>query len=341
MPIETCPIWGTRFEATGHYFDPTRTFRVDDCPRAGGGYSIDGVLISSGINSLSDQEKARLTTWLVDQRALGDIQPEITRADIDYVKTRRPLPVHARADRLLKFIALNSGAIGHYVNLFRFSHDENLPRDPYGQIRYPPFPTNPTFLQAMAWSESTTTEEVDFLLGYLSQRDWTQRKSTRSSEIQATVEGYTRIAEQETAIDPTQAFVAMWLDDSMDEAFDRGIQPAIEDAGYRALRIDRKADVDKIDDEIIAEIRRSRFLVAEFTHGDKGARGGVYYEAGVAFGLGIPVIYACRADLEKELHFDTRQYSHILWSTPEELREGLKNKIVARIGEGTVLHTAT
>ena len=47
--------------------------------------------------------------------------------------------------------------------------------------------------------------------------------------------------------------------------------------------------MDKIDDEIIGEIRRSRFLVADFTHGDKGARGSVYYEAGFAYGLGLPV----------------------------------------------------
>ena len=125
----------------------------------------------------------------------------------------------------------------------------------------------------------------------------------------------------------------MWFDDSMNEAFDKGIQPAIEDAGYRALRIDLKPDVDKIDDEIIAEIRRSRFLVADFTHGEKGARGGVYFEAGFAFGLGKPVIYTCRADMVDDLHFDTRQYAHIIWNTPEELREGLNNRIGARIGE--------
>ena len=338
MPIETCPIWGTRFEAKGHFFDQTRNVRVDDSPRAGGGYFIDWVLVRSGINSLSDQEKTRLTTWLVDQRALGDIQPEITEADIDYVKTRRPLPVHARADRLLKFIALNSEAIGHYVNLFHFLHDENLPTGPFGDVSYPPFPTNPTFLQAMAWSESTTTEEVDFLLGYLSQRDWTQRKFPKSSEIQATVDGYTRIAEQETAIDPTQAFVAMWFDESLKEAFDEGIEPAIREAGYKAMRIDRKPDVDKIDDEIIAEIRRSRFLVADFTHGDEGARGGVYFEAGFAYGLDKPVIYTCRANMVNKLHFDTRQYAHIVWKTPEELREGLRKRILARIGEGPGLH---
>ena len=41
------------------------------------------------------------------------------------------------------------------------------------------------------------------------------------------------------------------------------------------------------DDEIIAEIRRSRFLVADFTHGED-REGVVYFEAGFALGLAIP-----------------------------------------------------
>ena len=106
------------------------------------------------------------------------------------------------------------------------------------------------------------------------------------------------------------------------------------DAGYTAMRIDRKEHINKIDDEIIAEIRRSRFLVADFSQGDDGARGGVYFEAGFALGLGIPVIYTCRkSDIDK-LHFDTRQYNHIVWETPEDLRTALKNRILAVIGEG-------
>ena len=47
------------------------------------------------------------------------------------------------------------------------------------------------------------------------------------------------------------------------------------------MRIDRHEHVNKIDDEIIAEIRRARFVVADFTHGDTGGRGSVYYEAGI------------------------------------------------------------
>ncbi len=132
----------------------------------------------------------------------------------------------------------------------------------------------------------------------------------------------------------------MWFDGEMRETYDKGIEPAIKDAGYKPMRIDRKQNVIKIDDEIIAEIRRSRFLVADMTHGEKGARGGVYFEAGFALGLGLPVLYSCREDPVSELHFDTRQYFHILWETPEELRRELVKRIGAVVGDGP-LHKTT
>ena len=46
----------------------------------------------------------------------------------------------------------------------------------------------------------------------------------------------------------------------MEKVSTDGIEPAIIDAGYSPIRIDRKLDVRKIDDEIVAEIRRSLFL---------------------------------------------------------------------------------
>ena len=120
----------------------------------------------------------------------------------------------------------------------------------------------------------------------------------------------------------------------MDEVYRDGIEPGIMDAGYRALKINREEYIDKIDDQIVAEIRRSRFLVADFTQDKRGARGGVYYEAGFAYGLGIPVIYTCREDLVRCLHLDTRQYNHILWKTSAELRESLRNRIRRVMGDG-------
>ncbi len=105
------------------------------------------------------------------------------------------------------------------------------------------------------------------------------------------------------------------------------------------MRIDRKPDVVKIDDEILAEIRRSRFLVADMTHGVSGPRGGVYFEAGFALGLGLHVLYSCRSDKMDEIHFDTRQYYHIKWDTPEELHEELVNRICAIVGDGPFRET--
>ena len=70
------------------------------------------------------------------------------------------------------------------------------------------------------------------------------------------------------------------------------------------------------------------------THGEGGARGGVYYEAGFAYGLKIPVIFTCREDMFDKIHFDTRQYNHIGWAEPDDLVEPLKQRILARIGEG-------
>jgi nucleoside 2-deoxyribosyltransferase len=126
----------------------------------------------------------------------------------------------------------------------------------------------------------------------------------------------------------------MWFDDSMMEAYDNGIAPAIRDAGYEPIRIDRKDHNNKIDDEIIAEIRRSRFLVADFTQGGSGARGGVYYEAGFAHGLNIPVIFTCREDVIDKVHFDTRQYNHITWAKSDQLRDRLAKRISATLGDG-------
>ena len=105
---------------------------------------------------------------------------------------------------------------------------------------------------------------------------------------------------------------------------------------YRPIRIDKAEFNDRIDDEIIAEIRRSRFLVADFTQDGDSARGGVYYEAGFAHGLDRPVIFTCRKNvIDKGLiHFDTRQYNHIAWTTAEELRKRLADRIAAIIGDG-------
>ena len=182
--------------------------------------------------------------------------------------------------------------------------------------------------------------ELEYLVGYLVRRGWVEDVvgfMSTNTEYQLSVEGHARLTElNQTAAESSKAFVAMWFDASMNEAWEDAIKPGIEEAGYEAVRIDRKEHVNKIDDEIIAELRRARFVVADFTHGDAGPRGGVYYEAGFAHGRDIPVIFSCRKDAIEKVHFDTRQYNHIVWEAEklDEFRDRLTKRICAVIGDG-------
>ena len=339
-------IWPD-FPATGPFQPQGRAgFRkgFERCERTGGGYvaSIEAIEMIDFLTgtTLHDTAKnhlrAKLTTMLVEQRRLGVRFPEVTRSLVAEANSKNLLPVHERAERLLRCIASRSDALGNYVYLYRDGLDGSPPTNPNGTIIIPPFPTNPTIQEAMAWSESIAYDEVVYLLDYLKEKLWVRERQPRSFMFQVTVDGHEKVADLQVNPPTDQAFVAMWIHDETEEAFKEGIAPGIEDAGYSALRIDKKDDIVKIDDEIISEIRNSRFLVADFTQGNDGARGGVYFEAGYALGLAIPVIFTCRRDIvdKNKLHFDTRQYAHIIWDTPSDLRISTRNRILARIGSG-------
>lgn len=141
------------------------------------------------------------------------------------------------------------------------------------------------------------------------------------------------------ASDSNTAFVAMWFDEKgeMREVYDKAIKPAIESeqCGYfKAFRVDDQEFNGDVTDKIIAEIKRSRFVVADLT----GYRGGVYYEAGYGLGLGKEVILTCHKDWyngdngKPKVHFDVNHLNTIVWSTPEELKERLIERIRATIG---------
>jgi len=128
----------------------------------------------------------------------------------------------------------------------------------------------------------------------------------------------------------SQAFVAMHLHPSLQSHWRDGLMPGIGKAGYRALRIDRKEHLNKIDDEIVVEIRRSKFLVADLTN----HRQSVYFEVGYAMGLGMRVIWTCQKDQIKDLHFDIRQYPCIPWEEPKDVVLPLTNRILAHFDHG-------
>jgi hypothetical protein len=56
-------------------------------------------------------------------------------------------------------------------------------------------------------------------------------------------------------------------------------------------------------------------------------RGSVYFEAGFAHGLNIPIIWTCKDTSLDDLQFDIRQYPHMPWKDSNDLYRQLKARI--------------
>ena len=327
--LDRCPIWPDfPIEHIPQRPSPEAIDYVVGSARAGGDYSVDAEtqrLLSGEDKRINDRVRASLTTMLVDMRSSGVEYPIVTPELINQAVHASPMAVHTRADRLLLFIGRRCNTIDEV-----FSMGNEDPE--YGAYAVPSeFPNR---YGALAWTESATDNELTYVWNYVrDEMKWITAASLINTNPHdsciITPAGHARIAELSTRTDSAQAFVAMWFDKSLDPIYDNAIEPAIMAAGYDTFRIDREHFADPITDKIIAEIRRSRFLVSDFTHGNDGARGSVYYEAGFAHGLNIPVIFTAKDGTKP--HFDTSTYPHICWK-PDDLpafKTALTNRILA------------
>ena len=184
---------------------------------------------------------------------------------------------------------------------------------------------------ARSWSKNHN--EFNFLVvDYLTDelklfKDWTASDSFVISPA-----GWEFLEQSYNSVDSPIAFTAMWFNSETDSLWANGIEPAILDAYYQPIRIDQKAFTDRVEDEIMAMIRQSRFLVADYTD----HRRAVAYETGFAQGLGIPVIFTCRESDFDDTNFDVSHYPFILWNDDnlELFREKLEKRILGVIGAG-------
>ncbi len=271
-----------------------------DCCQCGS-YSLSRSILMS-ISSEPDDAKVMMSYWIRWQNILGTL-PKLDSYKIDEFKFTGLPGVKERADRLLDYCARKWPRLGAAID-----H------------------RNPELIAA---SCSGRAEEVRELLQFLEEEG--HILFIGATQIRITPRGHISLENARSKqVSSDQVFVAMWFDSSMNSSYTDGLRPGIIQAGYQPIRIDRVHHNNKIDDEIIAHIRRSRFLVADFT----GHRGGVYFEAGFALGLNLPVIWCCRQDEIDNLHFDVRQFNCIIWENHSELSTALRNRIEATVGKG-------
>jgi len=120
-------------------------------------------------------------------------------------------------------------------------------------------------------------------------------------------------------------FVAFNFSDDLNTIFNTHVKEAIEELGLTYTIVNQSStDHNKaISDEIIAKLKSSRIVIADFTN----HRNSVYFEAGFAMGMKIPIIWTCQEGHEDNLSFDTRQYPHLVWSDGEDLKKQISDRI--------------
>lgn len=253
---------------------------------------------------------------------LGDkFPPPIPGAvpfQLDSAADRFPSAVSDRLDRALQNLARQSPGLGDLIGLQRSKSFPIL------------FACKPN--------------ESDFVVRALDDAGWLANVAITSSgfHFEISPAGWNRIAELQTGrtrSPKNPAFVAMWFGSNEEEEspafmrslYDGQILPAVLRAGYHAERVDIVEHNDFIMDKVLGMIRVAPFVVADFT----GNRGGVYFEAAFARGLGIPVIHTCRAGKHFDnSHFDIKQINTIAWDSPDSLSVKLYHRIVGTLGQG-------
>jgi len=263
---------------------------------------------NSIFNSLSDRCKANVSGWIREHQDIF-----ISSDDLKFLSEIKTLSVIQRADKLLIELERRTEEIGYLIDIPNQSPDAND-------------------LMGVTWS--ATPGEVNYLaFVFLAQEKEYLHVDASQTSVIIKPKGFEYLEElRQIQHDSSIGFCAMWFDEALNPVWSEAIEPAIDAAGYDPKRIDRVEHINRIDDEIIAMIRRSRFVVADFTE----QRGGVYFESGFALGLNIPVIWTVRDDHLEGVHFDNRQYNFITWNMDNlpDFQTKLQNRIEATIGRG-------
>jgi hypothetical protein len=243
-PPGTCPLCGRSAKEDG--ISDGRKIACDACGEFAVTQSAE-----PGLANLDPRLRAKIGFWTRDQNDLGEF-PVVSSYTADIVENIPDKTVMERAERLLRFGIKRQKDLGGTFTLLAPS--------------------------AAGITHSRSETDVLALAHLLYERGWLRDKYAEGY-AQVSPQGFIHASEQNVT-ESVNGFIAMWFDKTMNSARQDGFEPAIRDAGYTPVIVSGVEHINKIDDEIISQIRKSKFLVADFT----GHRGGVYFEAGFAMG---------------------------------------------------------
>ena len=185
MTCVKCPIWDTPAiehpnHGDGHFIDSSR---------AGGKYLVAGTAAAM-LEGCDDLVKARLTSWLIEQRQLSIEWPEIYSTTISEAQQRQDLRAPERADGILRYLKEKSKILGTIVRYSVFM-------DLYDKSFMTPTEQEKEYLCLLAHSECINMDALNVLMDYLEDEGLIKNIS-RDDKVKGcnlTVEGCVRVDE--------------------------------------------------------------------------------------------------------------------------------------------------
>lgn len=184
------------------------------------------------------------------------------------------------------------------------------------------------------------TDELIGILDTIADLGWIELKYTSDNSMHFILKAEGLIhAEQllKTNLNSNKVFVAIEFHNDYEKRLNEAIKPACKECNFKAFIISDVLHNNNINNEIIVAIKRSKFVIADFTHNNHG----VYYEAGYASGMGLQVIKTCNKNWfdkiidntkhKSKLHFDVDHDNFILYSDNDDYKKKLKDWIRATI----------
>ncbi len=335
MPENNCAVCGDRLRRPTSLPDPNDPSRtLFDCSRCGQ-YTMSQQLTYS--SKLAEIDKGKLSGIIrhgADASQHNQYSEYITRDNVKLLveSSGAPTTVDEQIEVLIRCIAARAP-----------NYAQMTPVEGVGVWAARAYMLETGLFQKFVSDVQESSEPV-----------WQCKKGTDGTmKLRLTLVGWRKLRElKQTKGTGRQCFVAMWFHPRMFEIFDQAIKPAIEEEGFSPYLVGTDQHDERIDNRILSQIRKSRFMIADFT----GLRGGVYYEAGFAEGLGIPVLWSCNeswntvhfsqeaematvdncaefvsvAPWRDKIHFDIRQLPFIFWSDGEEFKGKIRDWIGAR-----------
>ncbi len=306
-----------------------------DCAKCGR-YDIADTCTTNYEQELNAIQRANISGWIRNASKLRGVDaklPLLTTTELPKLMQIQTPTVEEKAHILLKNISKSHPIAGQNINVLMIIIE-------FADYQFETKP--PEILKTAKYFEGLCSAVNNNELKYIIKEYLIAERQLLkyiNNEVLITPKGWHYLSENPLSPSET-AFVAMSFADKFDTFYQEVICKAVVRAGWKPLRLKEERHNNYITSEIISGIKRSKFMIADFTENCAGA----YYEAGLAKGLGMPVIhmvnesYLDGSDPDKKLHFDTQQIYHFPWKSGDEKTDAEKlfYHIVDTVGIGPV-----